>query len=381
MKEAVIVAYGRSAVGKATKGFFKDTHPIDYAGMVMQGVLERLPQLNPRDIDDVIYGCAFPEQIQNYDIAKMSALRAGLPLEVPGITISRFCSSGLDAIALAAGKIVSGQADVIVAGGVESMSLTPVTIAENQWLKDNVDDAYLPVGIAGENDAIEYGVSRERMAELAVLSHNRAARAIEQKRFSNQIIPVSVTNDEGQEIMANVDEGVRPGTSMEGVMALKPLFGEGGFLNAATSSQRSDGTGCVILMTAEKAADLGIKPIARFVAAAPGAGTPHLLAPGLLNAITKVMERSSMCCADMDIIEINEAFASVLAATIDTFDLDIEKVNPNGGAMALGHPLGATGTILTCKALAELERTKGKYAMVCMCAAAGQGCAAILERI
>lgn len=381
MAEAVIVAYGRSAVGKAPRGVFKNTHPVDLGGQVLRGVLDKIPQLDPRDIDDVIYGCSFPVHVQTYDIAKMVALRAGLPAEVPGITVSRFCSSSLDAIALAAGRIQAGQADVVVAGGIESMSLTPKRAkeTENQWLTDNVKDAYLPVGLAGENSAREYGVTRQAMESLAVESHRRAAAAIEAGKFKNEIIPVTVTDENGGEITVTQDEGVRPGTSMEALAGLKPAFGEGGLLTAGTSSQRSDGTGCVVLMSEEKANKLGLAPIARFVAATASSGTPTLLTPGLVNAVNKLMKRTGLTCGDMDIIELNEAFASVLASAAQILELDMSKVNPNGGAMALGHPLGATGAILTCKALEELRRTGGRYALVTMCVAAGQGCACIYE--
>jgi len=381
--EAVIVAYGRSAVGRANKGFFSNVHPIDYAGQVLQGVLEKLPQLNHNDIDDVIYGCSFPVHMQTYDIAKMVALRAGLPAEIPGITVSRFCSSGLDAISLAAARIMAGQAEVVVAGGVESMSLTPKREkeTENKWLIDNVKDAYLHVGFAGENTAFMYNTTKEEMAEAAAESHQRAAAAQNAGKFDDEIIPVSITDDNGETITITKDEGIRGDSTAEKIGQLKPAFGENGLLTAGTASQRSDGTGCVVLMSKEKADELGIKPIAKFIAASPSSGSPSVLTPGLINAVKKVCKRTGLSTDDMDVIELNEAFASVLVSATRELNLDPKKVNPNGGAMALGHPLGATGAILTCKALSELQRINGKYAMVTMCVAAGQGCAGIFERI
>ena len=381
--EAVVVAYGRSAVARASKGSFSNTHPVEYAGQVLKGVLDKLPQLDRREIDDVIYGCSFPVHMQTYDIAKMAALRAGLPAEVPGITVSRFCSSGLDAISLAASRIMSGQADVVVAGGIESMSLTPKREkeTENEWLIGNVKDAYLPVGLAGENTAFMYNVTKEEMAEAAAESHRRAAAAQAAGKFDEEIIPVTVVDENGQTMLVMKDEGIRADSMADKIAQLKPAFGDNGLLTAGTSSQRSDGTGCVVLMSLEKAIHLGIKPIARFVGASPASGSPSVLTPGLLNAIEKAHRLTGLRAVDMDVIELNEAFASVLVSAIRELMLDPAKVNPNGGAMALGHPLGATGAILTCKALSELQRVQGRYAMVTMCVAAGQGCAGIFERM
>lgn len=383
MAQAVIVAYGRSAVGKAPRGYFKTTHPVDLGGQVLEGVLKKLPQLNPLEIDEVIYGCSFPVHMQTYDIAKMIALRAGLPSEVPGITVSRFCSSSLDAITMAAEKILSDQADIVIAGGIESMSLTPKRekVTENEWLNKEIKDAYLPVGLAGENTAYQWNITKEEMAQAAEDSHKKAAAAIAQGRFDSQIIPVTITDEEGNKLTIDKDQGVRPDTTAKAIDALTPAFGENGLLNAGTSSQRSDGSGCIVLMSDTKAKERGITPIARFVGSASGSGSPSVLLPGLEHAINKVMKRCNMESQQMDVIELNEAFASVYLAAIKTFCLEAEKVNPNGGAMALGHPLGATGAILTCKLLAELSRTGGRYGLVTMCVAAGQGCAAIFEQL
>lgn len=384
-REAVIVAFGRSAVTRGRKGPLAKIHPVDYGGQVLQGVLEKVPALDPSLIDDVIYGCANLYDHQAYDVSKQIAARAGLPETVCGITVSRFCASGSDAIAIGVAKIRSGMADVIVAGGVESMSLVqqpaPGVRIEFPWLTEHVDkDFYLHVGLCAENNAKAKGMTRKDLDRLAFISHTRAAAAQAAGKFDEEIIPVTVKNEEGEDIIVNKDDGVRSNISIESLAALKPVFDPEGIVTAGTSSQVSDGTSCLVLMAMEKAEALGIRPIARMVGYAPGCASPAYLFPGLRQAMEKVVKQTGIGLKKMDVIEINEAFAPVVIDAVQTLGLDWAKVNPNGSAMALGHPLGATGGVLACKALSELERINGKYAMVAMCAAIGHGGAAIYER-
>ncbi len=383
-REAVIVAYGRSAVTRGKKGAFANIHPVDYGGQVMKGVLKKIPQLDAKEIDDVIYGCANLYGHQAYDVAKQIAARAGLPETVSAITVSRFCASGSDAIAFGVAKIRSGMADVIVAGGVESMSLVaqpePGIRIEFPELKEKVDkDFYLHVGLCAENEAKHAKISRDRLDELAFQSHMRAFKAQEAGKFLDEIIPVIIQNKNGEVISITVDDGIRKDTSIEKLKKLHPAFVESGVVTAGNSSQVSDGTSCIVLMSKEKAEAIGVKPIARMIGYAPGCASPAFLYPGLNESIQKVLKQTALSLDDMDIFEINEAFAPVVIRAVDELNLNPEKVNPNGGAMALGHPLGATGGVLACKALSELKRTGGKYAMVAMCAAIGHGGAAIYE--
>lgn len=381
-RDAVIVAYGRSAVTKGRKGEFANIHPIEYGGQVLRGVLDRVPQLDPNDIDDVIYGCTNLTGHQSYNVTKMIAARAGLPERVPACTISRFCASGSDAIAATAAKIMANMADVTVGGGIESMSLVPQPVPETrfdyQWLVDNVDkDIYLHVGLCAENEAKAYGLTRADTDGLAVESHRRAAAAQAAGKFDGEIIPVTVPDGTGRLITVTRDGGIRPGANLESLGKLNPCFASDGIITAGSSSQISDGTGCLVMMAREKAQALGIKPIARFVGYAAGCGSPAYLAPGVLDAIDRCTRRTGLGAKDMDVIEINEAFAPVVLAVCRTLNLDPAKVNPNGSAMALGHPLGATGAFLACKVLSELRRTGGRYGMVTMCAAIGHGGCAI----
>lgn len=383
-RDAVIVAYGRSAVTKGRKGELANTHPIEYAGQVLKAVLAKVPQLDPNDIDEVVYGCTNLTGYQSYDIAKMIVARAGLPARVPAITVSRFCISGSDAICIAAAKIMSGLADVCIGGGVESMSLVPQPIPETrfdyQYLIDNIDkDIYLHVGLCAENDAKAHGISREDIDTLACESHRRAAAAQRAGKFDEEIIPVTVKDTEGNTVTVSRDGGIRENTSMEALANLKPCFDPNGIVTAGSSSQVSDGTGALVMMSREKAAALGLKPIARFVCYEAGSGSPAYLAPGVVDAIDRCTSRCGVSIQDMDVIELNEAFAPVVIAVAKHYGLDPAKVNPNGSAMALGHPLGATGAFLACKAFSELRRTGGKYGMVTMCAAIGQGGCAIYE--
>ena len=385
-REVVIVAYGRSAVTKGRKGELATTHPIEYGGQVLKGVLEKIPQLDPHDIDEVVYGCTNLTDYQSYDVAKMICARAGLPTCVPAITVSRFCSSGSDAIAIAAAKILAGMADIAVGGGIESMSLvpqpTPETRKDYQWLIDNVDkDIYLHVGLCAENTARKLGMTREDSDALAVMSHHRAAAAQAAGKFDCEIIPVTVADAEGNMITVTKDGGIRPDTSMEGLAKLKPVFDPNGLITAGVSSQVSDGTGCVVLMTREKAEELGLKPLFRFVGYQAGCGAPGFLTEGLIDAINRVVKRTGISLDKISLFEINEAFSPALVEFQKAFNISFDKVNVNGGAMALGHPLGATGAFLACKIFSELERRQEKYGMVAMCAAIGHGGAAIYERL
>lgn len=384
IKEAVIVAYGRSAVGKAYKGSLKDSHPADFAGEVLKGVLEKVPQLDLNSIDDVIMGCARPEGVQGSNVARLIGQRAGLPTSVPGQTLTRFCSSGVQSIATGANAIMAGQADVIIAGGVEFMTAvgmgTP-TEFRSKWLEENIENMYLSMGMTAENVAEMYDVTRKDMDKFAVMSHEKAALAQDAGRFDKEIIPLSVIGDDGTLITFDKDEGIRRGSSMEALAKLKPAFSDNGRVTAATSSQLSDAAAVVVLMSKDKAKENNIKPICRFVAHSVAGVEPGVMGIGPIKAIPKVMKLANLTIDDMDVIELNEAFAAQAIPCIKELSMDIKKVNPNGGAIALGHPLGATGAILTCKAISELERIEGKYALITMCIGGGMGAAAIIERL
>lgn len=380
-RDAVIVAYGRAPMAKAYKGSFVNTHPVDFAAQTLRGVLNKLPQLDPALIDDVIVGCAYPEKVTGYNVARQIAQKAGLPDSVPGQTVNRFCSSGLQTIATAANAIMADQMDIIIAGGVDKMTgLAMVQPEEYQdkELASRIPGTYMPMGDTAENVAEKYNITREEMEKMAVESHQKAAKAQAAGKFADEIIPIKVETPNGTITVTN-DEGIRPNTTMESLAALNPCFRENGLVTAATSSQMTDGSGFVVIMARETAEKLDIKPIARFVSYAVTGVPADIMGIGPIEAVPKVMKRTGLTLNDMDVIEINEAFASQALACIRTLDMPLEKVNPNGGAMALGHPLGATGAILTCKALSELKRTNGKYALITMCIGGGMGAAGIYE--
>ena len=386
MREAVIVAYGRSAVGKAGKrGYLKSIHPVEYAGTVLKGVLEKIPQLDSKDIDDCILGCSKPERVQAANIARVVAIRAGLPYSVPGQTVCRFCASGLQSISTAANMIMTGQSEVIVAGGVESQSLIPAgydPLAVDEWLKENDPSVYMSMGLTAENIAEKYGITRKEMDAFAVESHKKAASAQDAGVFDDEIIPVEGIDMEGNTFIFDKDQGIRRNSSMESLGALDPVFiKETGTVTAGTSCQTSDAAAFTVLMTREKAEARGLKPIARFIAFSAAGVDPAYMGLGPIEAVPKVMKTSGLSVADMDVIELNEAFAAQAIPCIKDLDFDVEKVNPNGGAIALGHPLGATGTILTIKALNQLERINGKYGLITMCIGGGMGAAGIIERL
>lgn len=384
LREAVIVAYGRSAIAKAgKKGYLRDIHPVDYAGTVLKGVLRKIPQLNIEDIEDVIVGCSKPERAQAANISRVIAIRSGLPYSIPGQTVCRFCASGLQSISTAANIIITGQADILVAGGVESMTAIPAgydPAAINKWIEENTD-LYMSMGLTAEKVAEQYGVTREDMDAFALQSHMRAAAAQDAGIFDAEIIPVEGTDLEGNKMVFDKDQGIRKNTSMESLAGLKTVFKENGFVTAGTSSQTSDAAGFVVMMSKDKAEELGIKPIAKYIAYAVSGVDPSIMGIGPIETVPKIMKMSGLRIEDMDVIELNEAFAAQSIPCINTLGFDIAKVNPNGGAIAMGHPLGATGTILTCKALNQLERINGKYALITMCIGGGMGAAGIFERL
>lgn len=384
MKHAVIVAYGRTPVCKARKGSFATTHPLDWAAQALVGTLKKVPQLDAADIEDVIVGTATPSNELTGNVARMLVNRAQLPERIPGQTINRFCSSSLQAVATAANAILAGQAEVMVAGGVEFMSSKgpgPSMEYADRWLLEHYPGAYVPMGITAENVAKKYGITRQEMDAMAVESNRKAYAAQQSGGLNEAIIPITVTGPEGERTVA-LDEGIRPGTTLEACAGLKTAFipeEEGGSVTAATSSQTSDGASFVVLMSEEKAAALGIRPLARFVAFAASGCPAELMGIGPISAVPKALEKAGMTLDQMDVIELNEAFASQALVCIRTLGLPEEKVNPWGGAMALGHPMGATGGFLLSKALDWLRLNGGRYALVTMCVGGGMGAAGIFE--
>jgi acetyl-CoA acyltransferase len=397
MKEAVVVSSVRTAVGKAFKGTLRATRPDDLAAVAIQEAIHRVPGLDPREIEDVILGCAMPEAEQGMNVARNASLRAGLPVEVPAITINRFCSSGLQSIALAAERIMAGHAEVILAGGTESMSMVPMggnKISPNPWLMDHNPDAYLGMGLTAENVARKYGITREQADEFSLASHKKALDAIAAGKFKDEIVPVEVktavvangANGHAAKVKTttvvfDTDEGPRADTSIEALAKLKPAFHARGTTTAGNSSQMSDGAAAAIVMSAERARALGVKPLARFVAFAAAGVPPEIMGIGPAYAIPKALKLAGLTLDQIDAIELNEAFAVQALAVIRAANLDPARVNPNGGAIALGHPLGCTGAKLTATLLREIERRNGRYGMVTMCIGGGMGAAGIFERV
>ena len=382
MRDAVIVSAVRTAVGKAPKGTLRTTRPDEMGATVIKEALARVPGLETSEIEDVIMGCAMPEAEQGMNVARAAAIRAGLPVETSAMTINRFCSSGLQSIAMAADRIRTGGADVIIAGGLETMSMIPMgghIIRPNPYLVDHYPDFYLSMGLATENVARKYEVSREEQDEFALRSHTRAAAALDANKFAEETVPLHVVledlDEKGKkqrrEVVFDKDEGVRRDTSAEGLAKLKPAFHVKGTITAGNASQMSD----------ERARALGAKPLARFVAYATAGCPPEEMGIGPVFAIPKALKLAGLTLADIDVIELNEAFAAQSLAVIKTLGLDPDKVNVNGGAIALGHPLGCTGAKLTASILRELERRNGRYGMVTMCVGGGMGAAGILERL
>lgn len=392
MNEAVIVSAVRTAVGKAPKGTLRTTRPDEMGAAVIKEAAARVPGLELSEIEDVIMGCAMPEAEQGMNVARSAAIRAGLPVETSAMTINRFCSSGLQSIAMAADRIRSGGAEVIVAGGLETMSMIPMgghIIRPNPYLVDHYPDFYLNMGLATENVARKYEVSREEQDEFALRSHQRAAAALDADKFKDETVALNVTLEEldakgkkqRREIVFDKDEGVRRETSAEGLAKLKPAFHVKGTITAGNASQMSDGAAAAIVMSAERAEALGAKPMARFVAYATAGCPPEEMGIGPVFAIPKALKLAGLTLDDIDVIELNEAFAAQSLAVMKTLGLKPDKVNVNGGAIALGHPLGCTGAKLTATILRELERRNGRYGMVTMCVGGGMGAAGIFERI
>ena len=391
MREVVMVSSVRTPVGRAYKGTLRSTRPDELAAVVIKGALERVPQLDPREIEDVILGCAMPEGEQGMNVARIASLRAGLPVETSAVTINRFCSSGLQAIAMAAERIMSGGAEVMIAGGTESMSMIPMggaKISPNPWLVDHYPDAYLSMGLTAERLAKRFGISREQCDEFSLHSHQKALAAIAAGKFEDETVavPVTFTTPNGskpkkQEISFKVDEGPRADTSIEALGALKAAFHVKGVTTAGNSSQMSDGAAASVVMSAERAKALGITPLARYVAFATAGYKPEEMGLGPVFAIPKALKLAGLKLADMDVIELNEAFAAQSLAVIQEAGIDPTRVNPNGGAIALGHPLGCTGAKLAASVIRELKRRKGRFGMVTMCVGGGMGAAGIFESL
>ncbi|MFV0363501.1 MAG: thiolase family protein [Suipraeoptans sp.] len=382
MNKCVIAAYGRSAIGKARRGSLAAVNPVDFGAEVLKGVIEKVPKLNPKDVDDVIVGCAIPEGQMGLNLARNIILRAQLPDEIPGQTVNRFCASGVQSVAIGASMIMSGLQDIVVAGGVETMT-QPVFSSEekflDKWLVENTE-CYVPMGITAENVAERYNISREEMEAMAVESHAKAAAAVESGAFEAEIIPVMGIDQEGREFIFKQDECFRKGTNAEKLATLKPCFKEDGIVTAATSSQMSDGAGFAVLMSEDKANEIGTKILGEVVSFAVTGLDPEVMGLGPISAVKKVMKQSGLSIEDMDVIELNEAFASQAIVSIRELGLDKDKVNPRGGALALGHPLGATGGILLAKAMHYLEDTDKEYGLITMCIGGGMGAALIIKR-
>jgi acetyl-CoA acyltransferase len=389
MPTPVIVSAVRTAVGKAPVGALSATRPDDMAAAVMRAAIERTRGLAPEDIEDIYIGCAMPEAEQGLNVARIAAFRAGLPYSVPAMTLNRFCSSGLQSIAFAADRIASGGAHCIVAGGTESMSMIPMgghKIAPNPALIDRSPETYISMGLTAENVVREFRISREEQDAFALESHRRALEALDHGRFNEEIVPLSVQEVviEGvqrrtKEFQFDTDEGPRRDTSMEALSKLKPAFKSGGTVTAGNASQMSDGAAAVIVMSEDKARAMGLKPLARFVAYATAGVRPDLMGIGPIEAIQKVLRQAALSLNDVDLIELNEAFAAQSIAVIRELHLDPAKVNVNGGAIALGHPLGCTGAKLTATLLYEMRRRGARYGMVTMCVGGGMGAAGIVE--
>jgi acetyl-CoA acyltransferase len=389
MREAVIVSSVRTAVGRALKGTLRQVRPDDMAAVAIRGALARVPAVEPEMVEDVILGCAMPEGEQGMNVARISAFRAGIPHTAAAMTINRFCSSGLQAIALAARAVESGECDVAVAGGTESMSLVPMggqRFSPNPTLVDVHPEVYMGMGLTAERLAKSYDVDREQSDAFALASHQKAIAAIDAGRFKDEIVPLTVTppptNGEAPEpITFDTDEGPRRDTSREALAKLKPAFATGGVVTAGNASQVSDGAAATVVVSAERAKELGLRPLARLVSFAVAGVPPEIMGIGPVEAIPKALKRAGLKLEDIAFIELNEAFATQALAVIKTANLDPEKINVNGGAVALGHPLGCTGAKLSTQMLHELKRRKARYGLVTMCVGGGMGAAGVFERL
>ena len=392
MKESVIVSAARTAIGKAPAGKLSQHRPEDMGATVVNEAIRRAPGLDPKEIEDVIIGCATPEGEQGYQMARVICQRAGLPYQVPGQTVNRFCSSGLQTIALASERIMAGFGEVFVAGGVESMSALSRgggRLKPNPYLAEEYPAAYTAMGITAENVAKEYGVSRADQDAFSLRSHQHAIAAIDSGKFKEEIVPLDVEvvslDENGQRKQTAYtfasDEGPRRDTSLEALARLRPVFQNGGTVTAGSSSQTSDGAGALVVMERRRAESMGLKPLARFVAFAVAGVPAEIMGIGPIPAVPKALKLAGLDLDDIDLIELNEAFAAQALAVIRTLEIDPDKVNVNGGAIALGHPLGATGAILTAKLLGEMKRRHSHFGLVTMCIGGGMGAAGIFENL
>jgi acetyl-CoA acyltransferase len=373
MNDAVIVSAVRTPVGKAPNGALRTTRPDEMAAVVIKDLLRRVPSVDPGEIEDVMLGCAMPEAEQGLNVARIASLRAGVPVSASAVTINRFCSSGLQSIASAAERIIAGFGSTVIAGGTESMSLVPMggnKVAPNPVLVDTYPDVYLSTGLVAENHAREASVSRDEQDAFALRSHQRAVAAIDSGRFADETVPLPELS---------VDEGPRRDTSLEALSKLRPAFHVKGTVTAGNSSQTSDGAAAVLLMSANKARDLGLPPLARFVAYATAGVEPERFGIGPVPAIRKALKLAGLTLEQMDLVELNEAFAAQVIACLRELPIDPERLNVNGGAIALGHPLGCTGAKLTATLLYEMRRRKARYGLVSMCVGGGMGAAGIFE--
>jgi acetyl-CoA acyltransferase len=392
MKEAVIVSIARTAVGRAPRGTLRNTRPDEMAAAVLREVLQRVPALDPAEVEDVILGCAMPEAEQGTNVARIASLRAGLPVSCSAMTVNRFCSSGLQAIAIASERIMAGFAEVVIAGGTETMSMIPMGgyhFTPNPYLIEHYPDSYLSMGLTAENLARKYHITRRQQDEFALGSHQRALAAIAEGRFKEEIVPLEVVEinlngkdkPQARQIRFDTDEGPRADTSLDALAKLKPAFHAHGSVTAGNASQMSDGAAAAVVLSAEKAKALGLEPLARFVSFATAGCRPEEMGLGPVYAIPKALKLAGLKLADIAVIELNEAFAAQALSVIELAELDLERVNVNGGAIALGHPLGCTGAKLTATLLGELKRRSAKYGMVTMCVGGGMGAAGIFENL
>ncbi len=392
MKEAVVVSAVRTAVGKAPRGILKDTRPDDVAAIVIKEAVSRVPGLKMEEVDDVVLGCAFPESDQGLNLARVVAMRAGFPDTVPGQTVNRFCSSGLQAIATAAYEIMVGATEVMVAGGVEFMSQVPImglTPSPNPYLVEHNPQVYTSMGLTAENVAEKFGVSREDQDRFALSSHQKAAKAIREGKFKEEVIPilakVKEVKEDGtvivKEVVFDTDEGVRYDASLEGMAALKPAFKAKGTVTAGNASQTSDGAAALVLMSRERAEKMGVKPLATFRSFAAAGVPPEIMGIGPAYAVPKALKRAGLTLDQIGLVELNEAFASQALYVIRHLGLNLDIVNVNGGAIAVGHPLGCTGAKLTTTLLYGMKRWNVRYGLVTMCIGGGMGAAGIFERI
>jgi acetyl-CoA acyltransferase len=392
MSEAYIVSAVRTPVGKAPRGSLRHVRPDELGALVIGEAVRRVPGLAPEDVEDVILGCAMPEGPQGMNMARQAALRAGLPVSVPAVTVNRFCASGAETIARAAMQVRSGLADVVVAGGAESMSMTPLggrSFEPNPALVDEYPDVYLSMGLTAENLAERYRIGREEADAFALRSHQHALAAIREGHFTAESVPVPVRETDldadGRQVTRErcfaTDEGPRADTSAEALAKLRPVFHVRGTVTAGNSSQTSDGAAAVVVVSERKLAELGLTPLARFVTYAAAGVPPEIMGIGPVAAIPIALARAGLSLDDLDLIELNEAFACQALAVIREAGLPLERTNVNGGAVALGHPLGATGAKLTCTILSELQRRGGRYGLVTMCVGGGMGGALIVERL